>query len=217
MVKINNITFYYGKRAILDDINLEIGKSVCVGIIGHNGCGKSTFLSVLAGVKKPKSGTIQKDKDITISYVPQENPLMPDLSGYDNILLWYKGSKKQLGEALNSELISMLGVNDYLKKPVKKLSGGMKKKISLAMALINEPDLLIMDEPSAALDLPSKADMAGYLEKYKSMGGSVIITSHEFAEFAICDSMYLLSNTKLTPVNKDISSDELMKLIRNKQ
>ena len=216
MVKINNISFNYGKKVILDDINLEVGKSECIGIVGHNGCGKSTFLSVLAGVKKPKSGSITKNKNVTISYVPQENPLMPDLSGYDNILLWYKGSKKDLKTALQSELISMLGINEYLKKPVKRLSGGMKKKISLAMALINEPDLLIMDEPSAALDLPSKADMGSFLNKYKSMGGSIIITSHDTSEFHICDSLYLLSNTKLNKIDKNISDAEITELIRKK-
>lgn len=214
MISINNLTFSYGKRTILDDVSFEIKEGECVGIVGTNGSGKSTLLSIIAGVRKAKSGAITKsDNKLTISYVPQENPLMPDLSGYDNILLWYKGSKKSLEEKLSSELISMLGINSYLKKPVKRLSGGMKKKISLAMALINEPALLIMDEPSAALDLPSKADMAIYLKKYIATGGSIIITSHEEAEFDICDTLYLLKDAKLNKIPK-VNGSELIELMK---
>lgn len=214
MIKINNLTFSYGKKTILDDVNLEINEGECVGIVGANGSGKSTLLSIIAGVRKARLGTIEKsDPKLTISYVPQENPLMPDLSGYDNILLWYKGSRKSLNEKLESELISMLGISSYLKRPVKKLSGGMKKKISLAMALINEPALLIMDEPSAALDLPSKADMALYLKKYISTGGSIIITSHEEAEFDICDTLYLLKDSKLEKIPK-VNGQELIELMK---
>lgn len=214
MIKINNLTFSYGKRTILDNVTFEIKEGECVGLVGTNGSGKSTLLSIIAGVRKAKSGNIEKsDSKLTISYVPQENPLMPDLSGYDNILLWYKGSRKSLDEKLGSELISMLGINDYLKRPVKKLSGGMKKKISLAMALINEPALLIMDEPSAALDLPSKADMAVYLKKYIATGGSIIITSHEEAEFDICDTLYLLKDSKLGKIPK-VTGAELIKMMK---
>ena len=214
MIKIDNLSFSYGKKKILDNVSFNIEKGECIGIIGANGSGKSTLLSIIAGVRKPISGKVIKENEkFIISYVPQENPLMPDLSGYDNILLWYKGSKKELNEALKSELISMLGINEYLKKPVKKLSGGMKKKISLAMALINNPALLIMDEPSAALDLPSKADMANYLKKYISLGGSIVITSHEEAEFDICSTLYLLKNAQLSKVTPGTSGAELLSLM----
>lgn len=136
---------------------------------------------------------------------------MPDLSGYDNMLLWFKGTKKELNKKLDTPLISSLGIKEFMKKPIKNLSGGMKKKISIAMALINDPALMIMDEPGAALDLPSKAEIDGYLKEYIKNGGSIIITTHDESELELCDEIYILKHGKLNPVPADIRGEKLLK------
>ena len=216
MLSINNISFAYGNVQILNNVNFEVAPGKCIGIIGANGCGKSTLLSIIAGSRKPNTGSVTHDKGDFIAYVPQENPLMPDLSGYDNLLLWFKGSRKALKEKLDSELIKMLGIDTYIKKPVKKLSGGMKKKLSLAMALINSPSYIIMDEPGAALDLPTKAEMDSYLEKYIASGGSIIITTHDEAELNLCDEIYVICNKTIKKVDKNIRGRELLDVLIGK-
>ena len=107
----------------------------------------------------------------------------------------------------------MLGIDNFLKKPVKKLSGGMKKRVSLAIALINEPTVLIMDEPSAALDLPCKSDMHMYLRKFISLGRSVIITTHDEDELDLCDVLYCIKDTHLVKVDNKLRGDDLVKFL----
>ncbi len=213
MIKVDKVSFAYSKKNVLNDISFEVKPGTCVGIIGANGCGKSTLLSLITGSFKPKSGKITINSDVNLGYVPQENPLLPDLSAYDNLLLLYKGSKKQLNEELKNELVSMLGIDNFLKKPVKKLSGGMKKRVSLAIALINEPTVLIMDEPSAALDLPCKSDMHMYLRKFISLGRSVIITTHDEDELDLCDVLYCIKDTHLVKVDNKLRGDDLVKFL----
>lgn len=216
MVEIKDLTFAYRKQPILKGLNLSVGEHECIGIIGGNGCGKSTLLSILVGSRKAKKGTITVDldnkklKDI-LGYVPQENPLIPGLSGFDNLLLWYKGSRKDLKKELEAPNIKMLGIDSFLKKDVEKLSGGMKKRLSIAIALINHPKLLVLDEPSAALDLPCKADIADYLKKYYDDGGSIIIVTHEEAELDICSKVYVLKDGVLTLTDKNKRGKELVK------
>lgn len=211
MISIKNIQFSYSKNQILKDISFDVQKGECVGIIGSNGCGKSTLLSIIAGSKKAAKGTIELTENEKIGYVPQDNPLLPDLSAFDNILLWYKGSKNELKAELEKDLIKMLKIDSFLKKPVKKLSGGMKKRVSLAIALINEPDILIMDEPSAALDLPCKQDMQVYLKQYLSTGGSVIITTHDEDEFNLCNHLYVIKNGSLNEIDNTLRGEDLVK------
>lgn len=209
MVKVNNICFSYKNHTILNDVSFSVKEGTCVGIIGSNGCGKSTLLSIMAGSRKQKSGTIEYPEGSKVGYVPQDNPLLPDLSGYDNLLLWYKGTAKELKEELKTDLITMLGINNFLKKPVKSLSGGMKKRLSLAIALINKPTFLIMDEPSAALDLPCKQDMIGYLKEYLKTGGSVLITTHEEEEMDICSELYVIKKGEIINIDKNLRGSDL--------
>lgn len=209
MVKIKNINFSYKNNQILNDVSFEVPTGKCVGIIGSNGCGKSTLLSIVAGSRKANSGEIEFSEGTKVGYVPQDNPLLPDLTAYDNLLLWYKGSAKELKEELKTDLISMLGIDAFLKKPVKKLSGGMKKRLSLAIALINKPTFLIMDEPSAALDLPCKQDMQGYLKEYLATGGSVLITTHDEEEMDLCSALYVVKKGEIINIDRTLRGKEL--------
>lgn len=211
MITIKLKEFKYKHNIILKDVDFSFEEGTINSLIGANGCGKSTLLSVIAGERKAAgfSNTF-KGK---IGYVPQENPLLNDSSGYDNLFLWYKGSKKQFESELNSPLIKMLGINEYIKRPVKKLSGGMKKRISIAIALINKPDFLILDEPSAALDLICKKDIRDYLMAYKNQGGTVLITSHDEEELAICDNTFIIKNKSIIKSPVKLHGDELVKAI----
>ena len=221
MILLKNVSFSYKKNKVLKDVSFSLPKGRCIGIIGANGAGKSTLLSILAGVKKRDGGEILwQEKDIrenakeyssVVGYVPQENPLMADLTPYDNLFLWFRGTKKEFENRLADPDISMLGIQSYLKKPVSKLSGGMKKRVSIAIAFLNRPALLILDEPSAALDLPCKMDIAGALQRYKESGGTIVLTTHDEIELDLCDSLYVLKDGILCPIEKTLRGNELLK------
>lgn len=220
MIEINNVNFSYKKNHILKNLSLTINKGECIGIVGSNGCGKSTLLSILAGSRRSHSASIMyQGKDLAkdrkalsglIGYVPQENPLLPELSAYDNLFLWFQGNKQKFETALEQDSMKMLQLKDFLHKPVKSLSGGMKKRVSLGIALLNNPTLLILDEPSVALDLPCKQDMHHYLTECLSNGKTVLITTHEEAELDLCTTLYILKNGTLHKVDKNLRGPSLI-------
>lgn len=218
MIEIENITSAYGKKKVLQGISLEAERGDCIGIAGPNGCGKSTLLSVMAGVLKPSSGSIRYyGKDALgnrvvfqrmTGYVPQENPLMPELSVFDNLRLWYP-DKRELARELEEGFLQILGISEFLKMPVSKLSGGMKKRVSIGIALSGMPPVLIMDEPGAALDLVCKEDIRRYLKIYLERKGTVVLTTHEESELSLCSRLYVMKGGKLAEVNKELRGKEL--------
>ena len=146
--------------------------------------------------------------------MPQENPLMEELTVRDNLLLWYRGSRKQMESDLKGGAASMLGVDRMLDRTVGKLSGGMKKRLGIACALSNHAPVLIMDEPGAALDLECKEVIRNYLREYMASGGAVILTSHELAELALCTKMYILKGGVLSGIDCGLSAKELISQFR---
>ena len=220
MINIADLNFSYQKNKILKNLSLQIHQGECIGIVGSNGCGKSTLLSILAGSRRPESGSmlyentdLLKDYKLMaelIGYVPQDNPLLPELSAYDNLFLWFHGNKKEFQEALLQDSMKMLMLDDFIRKPVKKLSGGMKKRISLGIALLNNPKLLILDEPSVALDLPCKQDMHRYLTDCLDTGKTILITTHEEAELDLCTTIYILKDGSLHKVDKNLRGNALI-------
>lgn len=218
MIEVENLISGYGKKKVLQGVTFSGERGECIGIIGPNGCGKSTLLSTLAGVLKPLSGSIcYYGKDALqnrvvfqkmTGYVPQENPLMTELSVYDNLRLWYP-DKTELETELEQGFLQILGIPEFMKKPVSKLSGGMKKRVSIGIALSGMPPVLILDEPSAALDLVCKEEIKRYLQIYLERKGTVIITTHEESELSLCDSLYVMKEGKLAQVDKSLRGETL--------
>lgn len=223
MFALNHITFSYHRKKILKDISLEIHRGDCIALIGANGCGKSTLLSITAGVRKPRNGELIFHGDPlteavratgVIGYVPQDNPLIPDLSVKDNLKLWFHGTKQEFQYEMTQGFLHLLGIDAFAKMQVSKLSGGMKKRVSIGMALQNHPQFLILDEPSAALDLVCKADILSYLKVYLENGGTVLITTHEENELDLCNKIYLLQDGTLIQTNPDIRGEALIQAIK---
>ena len=148
-----------------------------------------------------------------VGYVPQENPLIDRLSVMDNLSLWY-ADKTALKEALSSGLPAEFGLDKLAKRPVFALSGGMKKRLSIACALAAKPRILILDEPTAALDLVCKADIRAYLTRYLTAGGLVILTTHEEPEMELCSRAYLLHGGCLEPLQTPLSGKDLLGRMR---
>lgn len=218
MIEINNLTSAYGKKKVLNGVSLCGERGECIGIVGPNGCGKSTLLSIMAGTLRPISGSISyygndalKNRAVftkMTGYVPQENPLMPELSVYDNLRLWYT-DKAELKKELEQGFLQILGIQEFIKMPVSKLSGGMKKRVSIGIALSGMPPVLILDEPSAALDLVCKEDIKRYLRIYLEKKGTVVITTHEESELELCDSLYVMKDGRLSEVDRTLRGEEL--------
>lgn len=218
MIEINNLTSAYGKKKVLNGVSLCGERGECIGIVGPNGCGKSTLLSIMAGTLRPISGSISyygndalKNRAVftkMTGYVPQENPLMPELSVYDNLRLWYT-DKAELKKELEQGFLQILGIQEFIKMPVSKLSGGMKKRVSIGIALSGMPPVLILDEPSAALDLVCKEEIKRYLRIYLEKKGTVVITTHEESELELCDSLYVMKDGRLSEVDRKLRGEEL--------
>lgn len=212
----------YRRRLILDGADLTADAGECIGIVGKNGCGKTTFLSILAGAVKAKSGSVRYQGREAIghpsvfskmtAYVPQENPLIGELSVWDNLLLWHHGNHEDLKESLQSGTAKLLGIPEMLDFTVKKLSGGMKKRLSIACALSNHAPVLILDEPGAALDLECKEIIRNYVKQHIEDGGMVLLASHEWPELSLCTRTYILRDGILHPVEKGLSEKELIGL-----
>jgi ABC-type multidrug transport system ATPase subunit len=189
MFTVSEISKAYGKRVILDNISLNVSSGSAVGILGINGSGKSTLLSCIA--KKYSSSA-------KIGYIPQENPLFDELKPVDNIRVWTKLKKRQILAELSKPPLNALGITDFLDTPVRKMSGGMKKRLSIATALINKPDILLMDEPLNALDMVARQDILSFMQTYIKNGGAIIVASHDERIFDFCSTVYLLKDGHLT-------------------
>ena len=135
---------------------------------------------------------------VRFGYVPQENPLFDELKPIDNLRMWTNKKKPEILSLLTTPPLCKLGIQNFLDTPVKNMSGGMKKRLSLACALLEHPQILLMDEPFAALDLPAKQDALQFMQYYLGLGNSILIASHEEAVFQFCSHVYLLQNGTLT-------------------
>lgn len=210
-VEIKNISKRYKGKQVLKDISLSAQGGTCIGILGVNGSGKSTLLSILAGVLRPDGGSFLCDgndllrekalRSQYVGFVPQGTPLLEELSAKDNLLLWYDSD--QLRRELEEGVLKLLGIGDFLKMPVSKLSGGMKKRLAIGCAVANRPPILLLDEPTAALDLPCKEEIARYLRQYKCSGGLLLLTTHDVMELSLCDRWYILKDGVLVPFSYD--------------
>ena len=207
MLSVSSVTLKYRKKTILTDVSFDAEPGKIIGLLGLNGSGKSTLLSALAGVKKPASGTIllngktyeddRKGWHATIGYVTQENALIDELTAMDNLRLWTDRDKASIYDTLCNTSLSMLGVHTWLELPVRSMSGGMKKRLSIATVLIDLPRILLLDEPFAALDLIAKQDISNFLNSFREGGGITIIASHDENTFSLCDDIYLLKDGSL--------------------
>lgn len=210
MIEIKGIKKSYRKAPVLTGVSFSCQKGTCTGIVGKNGSGKSTLIEILAGVIKADSGVFLIDGSLAwaknvrskTGYVPQSDPLMPELTALDNMLLW--NDRTDIERELSEDgLISMLGVSDFLKKRVSMLSGGMKKRLSIAVSLVSHPEVLLLDEPTASLDLSAKDGIYLFFKKYCDRGGTIILVTHDAAEIELCDRTFLLKDGQVSPFTYD--------------
>ncbi len=218
-------SFRRGKKQVLGDISLQARGGQCIGILGANGCGKSTLLSILAGIQRPDSGNVllngvnllerkmQRNLSSLVGFVPQEPPLMAELTAYDNLKLWYCQSPLSLERELEEGFLATLGIPDFLTVSVRHMSGGMKKRLSIGCSIAMSPRVLLLDEPGAALDLLCKEYIETYLRQFRSQGNLILIATHEEREIALCDQLFLLKNGVLSPLSYEGDIHQIAKVL----
>lgn len=217
MIQVAHIKKKYRKKVVLEDINFTIDPGEIVAIVGENGCGKSTLLKILAGIIKPDKGEYsfygtQKNHSKICGYVPQENPLLEDLSVRDNLFLW--GGKNALQQKW---ILEEFQLENLLDTTVKQLSGGMKRRLSIASAMLKKPVILLLDEPTAGLDFYYKEQILSWINSFKKKNGIVIIVTHDEAEIMNADRCLLIDEGKVVELKKDTLSEEKIKQMINQR
>ena len=194
LIEISNVSKSFGKKVVLENVNLNIQEGKILGIIGTNGSGKTTLLNMVIGFYRPTKGSLSfKGKDIQeaqkevknkFGFATQYNCYYPHLTSAENVA--YFGSIYNLNEnEIRSRVIELLKlVNLYEAKDVmaEHLSMGMQRRLDIACSLINDPEVLILDEPTEDLDPALRRDVLGLIKKVNSSGTTVILTSHLLSE-----------------------------------
>jgi len=179
---------------VLRGVTLEAKPGEIVGIAGANGSGKSTLLSIITSVSKPDKGTVTLDgKPVTarkirenIGFAAQDEALFGRLSVEDNLRFWSAALKTMFDKRIYDPT--------FLRKKVDNLSGGMRRRLSIIIAQLHDPQYLIMDEPTAELDIYYRGEVMRGIRQRKDQGKSVIMTTHNMHELLLCDRIYIIKD-----------------------
>ncbi len=217
IIELSHISKCFGDKVVLDDVSLYVKKGEFVTILGPSGCGKTTLLRILAGFGKADEGEIKiAGVDITdvppherpVNTVFQRYALFPHLNVYDNIAfgLKLKKVKEDEIEARVRKALKMVGMTDYEWRDVNSLSGGQQQRVAIARAIINRPQVLLLDEPLAALDLKMRKDMQMELkEMHKTLGITFIYVTHDQEEaLTLSDTIVVMSEGKVQQIGTPI-------------
>lgn len=210
MLELMNVKKHYKDNRAVDGISFQLQQGEVLGLLGANGAGKSTTLSMIATLTKPDSGYIYYKGQNVISnpvyiredlgYVPQEIALYPSLSGRDNLKFWGRANHIR-GNLLKQRMVEVVNIiqlsEEVLSRKVSGYSGGMKRRLNIGAALLHNPKLVIMDEPTVGLDVESRNQILDAVLQLKGGGASVIYAGHYMEEMEkICDKICIMDHGK---------------------
>jgi ABC-2 type transport system ATP-binding protein len=206
-ITIEEVSKKYGSRIILDQISLNVPVSEICGLLGPSGAGKTTLVKMIAGIETADHGTVnvlkQKMPDLSvmkhIGYMAQSDALYMELSAKENLEFFghlYGVYGKMLAQRMEA-VMELVSLTDDMHKPVNQYSGGMKRRLSLAVALLHEPDILILDEPTVGIDPVLRQSIWGELERLSQKGTSILVTTHVMDEASKCHTLGLLRDGRI--------------------
>ena len=216
-ITISNLTKRFGDITAVDNLSLEIGWGELFGILGPNGAGKSTAINVLNTLLEPTDGSATVDghdvvfdpegvRDV-IGVCPQKPAFYPHLTGEENITLMgemYLVPKDVLKERVTT-MVEKIGMEDHIGRRAKEYSGGMIRKVSMLMALINDPKIALLDEPTVAMDPKSRRAVWDFIRELKVRGKAIILTTHYMQEAAeLCDRVAIIDEGKLVALGSPV-------------
>lgn len=226
MLKISHLSKTFDSLKAVDDISFDVGEGEIFGFLGPNGAGKTTTISMIAGLLKSDSGKIQIDNmdlktDIQkikkiMGVVPQEMAFYEELSAKENLLFW--GQLQGMGRKLLSERISYYiektGLTGRENEPLKKYSGGMKRRINLIIGLIHKPKLLLLDEPTIGIDVQTKLNIYELIREAAKEGTTILYTTHNLKEAEeLCHRIAIIDSGKILAFG---TLEELIQIVGEK-
>lgn len=230
ILEIKHISKQYGDITALNNFCLILKKGEVLGLLGPNGAGKTTLISILSGTTRDFSGSVTfKNQDLFanrslknhIGIVPQDMAFYDELNAMDNLMFWgglYDVPRSELKKRA-SELLELVELGARSKEPVKNFSGGMKRRLNIAIGLVHEPELLLLDEPTVGIDVQAKVNILDIIKQVGKKGTSVIFTTHQLAEveqicsrIAIMDKGIILAQGTLAELIKIVGEKELVEV-----
>ena len=191
-LQIDNLTFCYGTINIIDHLSLSLPEGSTSALIGASGSGKTTLLKLILGLLKPNNGSLKFNG--SASYLMQEDTLLPWRNVWEQLTLVLEFQNKTSDPIILQELLDVIGLKGSEKKFPHELSGGMKRRVSLAQALLREHSLLLMDEPFSSLDIHSREQMFDLIRTVRErMGSTVLMVTHDYRDaITIADKIFWL-------------------------
>ncbi len=236
-IDIENISFRYpGSSAMLfSKLNLKVAKGERLGLFGPNGAGKTTLISLMTGLLAVDEGHIKLlgreggrhhngTAHATFGFVPQDLSFYQELSPVENLRFFgvWSGLNKQTIRKRTDELLNILGLEEVKDKQVKKFSGGMKRRVNLAIGVIHQPEILFLDEPTVGVDVLTRHAIINYLLELNKSGTTLIYTSHQLSEaeglctqVALIDGGKIIAQDNLSALLKEYKQDSLENLFLN--
>jgi ABC-2 type transport system ATP-binding protein len=210
VLSISHLQKRYGERLAVDDVSFEVHEGETVGLLGPNGAGKTTTLSIMSGLAQPDAGSVsfhgrllQRDEtDLKrhVGLVPQDLALYEELSAWANLELFgglYGLAGGKLAERAG-EALALVGLADRRGERVKNFSGGMKRRLNIAAALLHDPELILLDEPTVGVDPQSRNAIFDNLEELKRRGKTLVYTTHYMEEAErLCDRIVIIDHGRL--------------------
>lgn len=210
IIDVQDVSLKIKEKDILSHVNLQCGRGEICGIIGRNGSGKTMLMKCICGFVRPTSGRVQvleeqigKEQDfISNAGIIIETPgFIPYYSGIKNLRLLASVQNK-ITEPQIKEAMKKVGLNPDMKRAVRKYSLGMKQRLGLAQAIMEDPDIMILDEPFNGLDKEGVLEMRGYFLEMKKAGKTILLCSHSAEDIEVlCDRVYEMEHGKLTGLN----------------
>ncbi|MFB2834588.1 ABC transporter ATP-binding protein [Floridanema evergladense] len=224
MLLIENINKSYGKRQVLQNLNLQINFGEIYGLLGPNGAGKTTTINIICNLLKADSGRIEineqpvseKTKSI-IGVAPQENLLYKTLTCKENLNFFAQiyGLGRKVRQLQVDNCLAAVNLIDRANSPVETLSGGMKRRLNIAVALVHQPKLLILDEPTTGLDIEARYEIWELIRHLRNQGITILLTTHLLDEAErLCQRIGILKNGQILAEG---TLSELQKLISAKE
>lgn len=216
MISIENVSKSYGTLNVLDKVNIEVKKGEFVVLLGASGCGKSTLINLVAGFVRPSTGRVivngheVKDVDPQCGMVFQQYALFPWMTVLENVAFGLKlrGIAKKERHEIAQKYIDMVGLQSFEDAFPKALSGGMRQRVSIARVLANDPDVILLDEPFAALDAMTRQVLQEQLIRiYEQSGKTIVFITHSIDEALLLSTRVIVLGSKPGKVVQDIPND----------
>ena len=202
ILKVRDLHKHYGELKAVDGISFDVHQGICTGILGPNGAGKTTTIEILEGIQQPTAGYIHyQGKPVDAAYrenigVQFQSTALQDFLTVEETLSLFSGLYQQSEDL--QKIVELCSLHDILKRDARKLSGGQRQRMLLAIALINKPDIIFLDEPTTGLDPQARRNFWALINGIKKAGKTVLMTTHYMEEaYQLCDQLLIMDHGKI--------------------